>query len=203
MTRELKYLDKTVMEPRGYYLVVLMKQKTSHLKLHTHFCNFFSTGILVIKNQGCFWIDWQGNNSALLSCCWSGNIQNPSVTETLNTALMRLTYLGIRRSAVTSGLLKKKKQQYWEFMTYIQTVFLILMCGNVHILTLVGTLFLTLPCDEELPFESLWFGKCSFLSLFLYLVSLQTSPSIHLPTAFICWPLAASCSSRLTKCVRM
>lgn len=30
MTRELEYLDKTVTEPRGHYLVVLMKHRTSH-----------------------------------------------------------------------------------------------------------------------------------------------------------------------------
>lgn len=42
MTRELKYLDKTVMEPRGCCLVVLMKKRTSHSKCCTHFCNFFS-----------------------------------------------------------------------------------------------------------------------------------------------------------------
>lgn len=41
MTRELKYLDKTVMEPTRRYLVALMKQRTSHSKCCVHFCNFF------------------------------------------------------------------------------------------------------------------------------------------------------------------
>lgn len=41
MTRELKYLDKTGMEPKGHDLVVLMKQRISHSKCCTQFCNFF------------------------------------------------------------------------------------------------------------------------------------------------------------------
>lgn len=42
MTRELKYLDKIVMEPRGRYLVVLMKQRTSYSKRCMHFSIFFA-----------------------------------------------------------------------------------------------------------------------------------------------------------------
>lgn len=44
MTRELKYLDKTGMEPKGHDLVVLMKQRISHSKRCTHFCNLFFSG---------------------------------------------------------------------------------------------------------------------------------------------------------------
>lgn len=50
MTRELKYLDKTVMEPRGRYLIVLMKQRTSHSKYCKHFCNFFPREFLITVN---------------------------------------------------------------------------------------------------------------------------------------------------------
>lgn len=41
MTRELKYLDKTGREPKRHDLVVLTKQRISHSKCCTHFCNFF------------------------------------------------------------------------------------------------------------------------------------------------------------------
>lgn len=52
MTRELKYLDKTGMEPKGLDLVVL-RNRGSPIQSAVHvFVTFFSMGIP--KNCGCF-----------------------------------------------------------------------------------------------------------------------------------------------------
>lgn len=63
MTREMKYLDKTVMQPRGCYLVVLTKQRTSHW---THFCNFFSREFLKTVNA----FDLSRIKPWGVRCCW-------------------------------------------------------------------------------------------------------------------------------------
>lgn len=74
MTRELNYLDKTVMELRGHYLVVLMKQRTSHSKHCTHFGNFFPQEFL--KTVDAFDLSVGQEVNLWSRCCWQRSFRS-------------------------------------------------------------------------------------------------------------------------------